>query len=160
MEQSGEWGSFLAPSISSFGYNESKAAEWYPLSKEEVLKRGWQWCDYEQTLPEGLQGIDAARLPEDIKDVPDDLLNYIIQSSKSAKPYRLIPQELALYRKKGLPVPQLHPRERILKLSTVENRHTLYARSCAKCQMKIETTYAPHAPEIVYCARCYLDTVY
>ena len=90
MEKTGEWGSFPSAAISSFGYNESKASEWYPLTKEEVLKRGWQWSDYEQSLPEGLKGIDAERLPEDIKDVPDDILNYTIHAEGSDKPYRLI----------------------------------------------------------------------
>lgn len=160
MQKTGEWGGFPTAAISSFGYNESKASEWYPLSKEEVLKSGWQWSDYEQTFPEGLKGIEADRLPEDIKDVPDDILNYTIHSSESGKPYRLIPQELALYRKKGLPVPRLHPHERILKLSTVQNRHTLYKRNCAKCLKAMETTYSPERPEIVYCEECYLKTVY
>ena len=160
MKKTGEWGGFPTPKISSFGYNESKASEWYPLSKEAVLKRGWQWSDYEQSLPEGLKGIEADRLPEDIKDVPDDILNYTIHSLESGKPYRLIPQELALYRKKGLPVPRFHPHERMLKLSTVQNRHTLYKRTCAKCQKAIETTYSPERSEVVYCEECYLKEVY
>ncbi len=160
MRKTKEWGEFPTPAISSFGYNESKASEWYPLGKTEVLKRGWQWSDYEQSLPEGMKGIDADRLPENITDIPDDILTYTIHSAESDQPFRIIPQELKLYRKKGLPVPRLHPRERMLKLSTVQNRHTLYPRSCAKCQQAIQTTYAPDRPEIVYCEPCYLKTVY
>lgn len=160
MRKAKEYGEFFSPTISSFGYNESKANEWYPMNKEDVLKRGWLWSDFEQSLPHGLKGIDAERLPEDIKTVPDDILNYTIYSEGGGKPFRIIPQELALYRKKGLPLPRLHPNERIVKLSTVQNRHTLYSRSCPKCKKSVETTYSPERPETVYCESCYLEAVY
>jgi hypothetical protein len=160
MRTTGEYGEFFPTSISSFGYNESKAMEWYPLSKEEVLARGWQWSDYEQTLPQDIKGIDAKRLPENIADVPDDILTYVITPENGGKPFRLIPQELALYRKKGLPVPRLHPHDRLLALTNQQNPRALYARTCDKCQKTIETTYSLERPEKVYCEHCYLETVY
>lgn len=160
MRKTGEWGRFLSPAVSSFGYNESKANEWYPLEKKEVLRRGWKWCEYQQASPEEMKGINARDLPEAISDIPDDILHHTILSEKSGKPYRIIPQELALYRRKGLPIPHEHPQERIVQLSTVHNRHTLYERACAKCQTVVQTTYSPDRPECVYCEPCYLKNVY
>lgn len=160
MRKTGEWGRFPTPAISSFGYNESKAFEWYPLDRHAVLARGWQWCDYTPTANESVKGIKAEDLPESIHDIPDDILNHTLLSAKSGKPFRLIPQELSLYRKKGLPIPREHPRERIVQLSSVHNRHTLFDRMCAKCKHAIQTTYGPERSEIVYCEECYLQTVY
>ena len=39
MMQTGEWGEFLPPKLSPFGYNETVAQERYPLTKEEALKQ-------------------------------------------------------------------------------------------------------------------------
>lgn len=38
MRKTGEWGEFFAPSLSPFGYNETIATEYFPLSKEEAIK--------------------------------------------------------------------------------------------------------------------------
>jgi hypothetical protein len=160
MRKTGEWGEFFHPTLSSFGYNETKAADAYPLPKEEALKRGWQWSKTDQSLSPDLKAIEAERLPENIADVPDDILNYVIASEGSRKPFRIIPQELAFYRKRGLPLPHRHPHERLRTLAANENPRTLWNRSCDKCGTGIETTYAPDRPEKVFCESCYLNEVY
>lgn len=160
MKKTGAWGEFFPVEISSFGYNETKAFDTMPLSKEEVLKRGWIWSDYEPPESTDLKTIDASRLPDDITTVPDDILTCVIASEQRGKPFRLIPQELAFYRKKGLPVPHKHPHERLSELQALQNPRILHPRSCAKCRQAIETTYAPDRPETVYCEECYLSTAY
>jgi len=37
MMKTGEWGEFFPASLSPFGYNETVAQEYFPLSREEVL---------------------------------------------------------------------------------------------------------------------------
>ncbi len=160
MKSMGEWGEFFPTTLSSFGYNETKAYESFPMTRNDVLKRGWQWSDIDETPTAGLKVINAERLPDTIKDVPDDILNLVIASEASRKPFRIIPQELAFYRKKNLPLPHLHPHERLRKLALLENPKRLYERTCDKCSTPIETTYAPERPEIVYCEECYLKEVY
>jgi hypothetical protein len=39
MKQTGEWGEFFDTSLSPFGYNETVANEYYPLSEEEATKK-------------------------------------------------------------------------------------------------------------------------
>lgn len=160
MQKEGAWGEFFPPELSSFGYNESKANEWYPMKQQDVLAHGWLWSEYEPALAADLATIDAAELPDAIADVPDDILNYVLRCTVSGKPYRLIPQELAFYRKKGLPVPREAPLERMMALGRRQTSRTLHQRTCAKCKSDIETTYGPDQPEIVYCEKCYLETVY
>ena len=51
MMKTGEWGEFFPSSLSPFGYNETVASEYFPLSKEEALKQGFNWSDYEAPFP-------------------------------------------------------------------------------------------------------------
>ena len=39
MIDTGEWGSFQPASMSLYGYNETVANEYFPLEKEEAIKR-------------------------------------------------------------------------------------------------------------------------
>lgn len=154
-----EWGEFFPTTLSSFGYNETKAFESSPITKAEALKRGWGWKDDDE-LSQSLEMIDAHAVPQDIADVPDQILEAIIKSEVSGKPYRIIPQELSFYRKRGLPIPRLHPHDRLEVLYARENPRILYDRQCAKCSKDIQTTYAPDRPEKVVCEECYLKEVY
>jgi hypothetical protein len=39
MIRDGEWGEFFDPQLSYYGYNETIAMEYHPLTKEEALER-------------------------------------------------------------------------------------------------------------------------
>jgi hypothetical protein len=160
MKETGEYGEFFPVELSAFGYNETKAQEFFPLTRDEVLAKGWNWSDYEAPLPEGLKTIPASRIPGDIKDVPDDILNWAIVCEGSGKPFKIVKKELQFYRLKGLPIPHRSPKQRHLDRVTLQNPRKLYERDCEHCKHKIRTTYAPDRPEKIYCEPCYLDEVY
>ena len=160
MKKTGEWGEFFPTTISSFCYNQTKAMAEFPLSKEGVLQRGWQWSETENPDTSGINAIEADLLPEDINTVPDDMLNYVIKPKNDGKLFRLIPQELNFYRSKGLPIPRMHPNQRQQALLARQNKTKLYSRTCDHCLCDIQTTYSPDAPETVYCDTCYLSEVY
>jgi len=159
MRKTGEWGEFFPPSISGFGYNETMAQSFFPLTKEEALKKGFQWSDFEPIV-EADRTINATELPDDINDIPDDVLNWAICCEKTGKPFRLIPQELNFYRTHNLPMPRHHPDQRHFDRFVYKNPYTMWKRECGKCQKEIQTTYAPDRPETVYCEECYLKEVY
>ncbi|MDD4530179.1 MAG: hypothetical protein PHO80_01340, partial [Candidatus Gracilibacteria bacterium] len=121
MQQIGEWGEFFPPSISPFGYNETVAFENFPLSKEEVIKQGFKWSDYEPPFPKVEKIIPAKLLPKDIKDIPDDILNWAIECEVTKKLFRIIKQELEFYRKHNLPIPKKHPDQRHLDRMNTRN---------------------------------------
>ncbi|MBI5156335.1 hypothetical protein HZA45_03625 [Candidatus Peregrinibacteria bacterium] len=160
MRATSEWGEFFPATLSPFGYNETKAQEWFPLEPEKALARGWKWSDYEQPLPKGIKTIPASQLPPSVADVPDDVLEWAILCEATGKPFRIIPQELAFYRKRGLPLPHRSPQKRHRDRIAKQNPPRLYDRTCAKCTKEIQTTYAPDRPEIVYCETCYLQSIY
>lgn len=160
MVETGEWGEFFPTSLSSCGYNDSRAYDHFPLSQQEAEEKGFLWNSYVSPKVKGAKNIPASRLPDVIAEVPDDVLSWAIECEKDSKPFKLIPQELKFYRDQGLPIPHFCPdcrhQERI---SQINPRH-LYSRKCAKCQSEIQTTYSRDRPEVVYCEECYLSEVY
>ena len=159
----GEWGEFFPPSLSPFGYNETVAMEYYPLTKEEAVSKGFHWSDFEPPPPKVekiLNQDQMKKLPDNIKDIPDDILNWALTCEVTGKPYRIIKQELAFYREHNLPIPRRHPDQRHKDRMNLRNPRKLWNRTCMKCTKPIQTTYSPDRPEIVYCEDCYLKEVY
>ena len=160
MREHGEWGEFFPVTLSPFGYNETVAGEYFPMTREEALAKGFHWSDYEPIVPTVKKTLPADRLPADIADIPDDILNWAILCEVTGKAFRIIPQELEFYRKHKLPIPRRHPDQRHLDRMALQNPRKLYARTCDTCGTKMETTYAPERREIVYCGTCYDREVY
>lgn len=155
MKRSKEFGEFFPTSLSPFGYNESKASEWFPRSKEEVVKRGWQWSDFDPPTTEGLKIISNKELPELIEDVSDDILNCAIRCEVSGKPFRVIAPDLKFYRGRGVSIPKLCAKERQKARIQAENPRVLIERSCEECHSPVQTTYPVNRPEKLLCDRCY-----
>ena len=160
MIENWEWWEFFPLSISPFGYNETIANEYYPLKKSETQKQGFKWSDYEAPFPKVEKTIPAKKLPDQIKDIPDDIINWAVTCEVSWKPFRIIPQELAFYRKHNLPIPKRHPDQRHLDRINMRNPRKLFERSCDKCNKQIQTTYSPNRSEKVYCESCYESEIY
>jgi len=159
MEETGEWGEFFPVNIASFAYNETAAQPQYPLTKEEVVKRGWKWKEIEDKIPNVKKVIPAERLPDKIRDIPDDILNWAIKCQKTERPYKIQKLELDFYRKMNLPVPRFHPEIRHEIRMKKRNPLKLWKRNCAECEVEIETSYSPERAETVLCGKCYLKEI-
>lgn len=160
MKSIGEWGKYFPPQYSPFGYNETLAFEYVPLSKEEALSQGFHWRDNIDQKPNVEKIIPASGVPDAISDIPDDILNWAITCEVSKRPFQLIAQELKFYRDHTLPVPHLHPDERHKRRMELRNTQCLYPRECSKCSEKVDSTYSPDRSEAVYCEKCYLQEIY
>ena len=114
MKQDWVWCEFFPSSLSPFGYNETVANEYFPLTKEEALKKWFNWSDYEAPFPKVEKIIPAEKLPQNIEDIPDDILNWAIECEVTKKPFRIIKPELEFYRKHNLWIPKRHPDQRHL----------------------------------------------
>ena len=160
MKKTWEWWKYLPVSISPFGYNESHAQDYFPLSKKEALEKWFTWSDYEAPFPKVEKTIPADKLPDSIENIPDDILNWAIVCEITGKPFRIIEPELEFYRKHNLPIPKRHPNQRHLDRIKLRNPRKLYERNCDKCEKDIKTTYSPERRETVYCEECYNREVY
>jgi len=150
--------------MSLFGYNESEAQDYTPLTKEQALEQKLNWSDYEAPLPKVDKTIPTEKMSvlDDIKDVPDEIVNWAIECEVSKKLFRIIPKELKFYREHGLPISRRHPDVRHLDRLKLRNPRKLWHQVCDKkgCEVEFETTYAPDRPEKVYCEKCYREEVY
>ena len=197
------YGEFFPPELSPFCYNETIAQEYFPLTKEQALEKGYGWKDPEERNIQITLSHD--QLPDHIKDVSDDIVNHIIgcqhagtaSSAKASeatcneqctKGFKIIPQELAFYRKMNLPLPRLCPNCRHYARLRQRNPLKLWKRRCMcngeivqttqtiqtsqtyrntathrhgqnPCPEEFETSYSPGRQEIVYCEACYQQEV-
>jgi len=159
MQKTGEWGQFFPANISPFGYNETVAQEYFPITKEEALKLDFKWQDYIAPPPEADKKIPADRLPDNIKDIPDDVLNWAIED-ETGIPFKIIPQELRYYRNQNLPVPHRRPDQRHLDRMAKRTPRELFDRTCSKCNAAIQSAYSPDRSEKIYCETCYRKEIY
>lgn len=155
-----KYGEFFPTELCPFGYNESVINDHFPLTKEEIIERGYNYK--EKTDNKYTITLKASDIPDDIKDIDDSILNEVIECAQSGKAFKITPFELQLYKRMNIPIPHLHPDERYKNRLLLRNPMILYPRSCMNegCTNTFETTYAPTRPEIVYCKECYQKEVY
>jgi hypothetical protein len=156
--QAGEWGEFLPTAISCYAYNETVAQEYFPLTKEEALARGWKWRDEDQEEQKYMG--PKTDVPATIGEVTDDICGKILICEVTGRPYKINPQELRFYREMNVPLPRKCFDQRHKERRELRNPRRLWSRQCMNCKKSIETTYSPDRPEKVFCEECYLSTVY
>ncbi len=160
LQKTGELGQFFGPELSAYAYNESVAQDYFPLNEAEAEQLGFTWHEAKKEIPVVKKIIDAAELPDTIDEVPDDIINWAIRCMTTRRPFRIQGAELNFYRKMHIPIPQHHFEIRHAARLSLRNPRHVWQRQCQKCGVSIDTTYSPKRPEIVYCERCYLETVY
>ena len=164
------YGEFFPSELSPFCYNETIAQEYFPLTKEEALNKGYTWKDKEgkkYTID-----IKAEDIPDSIKDVKDDITGKVVEcghkgecNDQCTEAFKIVPQELQFYKRMNLPLPHLCPNCRHYQRLGQRNPLKLWHRQCmcekdhsnhdGRCSNEFETPYSPDRKEIVYCEQCY-----
>lgn len=160
MQANGEWGLFFPAQYSPFGYNESLASEYLPLTKEQADEKGFLWRELHDEALDVQKTIAANQLPDSIDDVPDDILNWAIVCSESGRPYKIVKRELDFYRARGLPIPRLHPDVRYRNRMKLRNARQLRECNCSECSALVTTTYAEDQLQNILCHECYRKELY
>lgn len=144
MTKTNEYGEFFPAKLSPFPYSESVAQEYYPINEQESQK------EYQK---------QTYSIPENINEVPDTICQEILACEITGKNFKILPQELDFYRKNRIPIPKKHPDQRHKDRLNLRNPRKLWQNNCKKCGTEIQTSYSPNRQEIVYCEKCYLETV-
>ena len=160
MTKAQEWGEYFPIETNHYYFNRTVANDYFPLEKGEALRRGYQWKDDLDDIPEMEKTIPGELLPENIQEIPDDVLNWAITCTETNRPFLIVKQELQFYRKFGIGIPPIHSEERARRRLALRNPRKIFNRTCSKCDRVIRSTYSPDRPETVYCEECYLETVY
>ncbi len=149
MRSTGEYGQFFPPALSPMDYNRSEAQVFFPESQTVAEKLGYTWKE------EQVEAFTQTySIPDDIKDVQDDILDAILKCEVTGKKYKIIKQELAAYRKMGVPIPTVSPIARLEKIQSSLTVKEAKAQSCTSCQKTILTVYNPQECRVV-CENCY-----
>jgi hypothetical protein len=88
--------------------------EFFPLTHEEAIQKGFKRSDYEAPFPKAEKTMQANDLP-DITKISDEILTQAIICEKSKKPFRITAQELDFYRRHSIQLPSKHPESRHLQ---------------------------------------------
>lgn len=159
MQSTGEWGHFFPATLSPLAYNATLAGNYFPLTKEEVQARGLKWHEDSDDV-EATKVIDAAQLPDDLSQIPDDVTNWAIKCEQTSRPFRITQQELDFYRQMTIAIPHEHPDVRMSRRQKTLNPPKLWKRNCPECGKEMQTTYTPDREERILCEECYLKEVY
>lgn len=155
MRETGEYGEFFPASLSPYGYNETTANDYYPLTANDAIAQGFQWSRYVAPPPDAKRTLVSCDVPDDIHSTSDQLIDSVILCEVSGKPYRINAQELALYRRLAVPVPTVHPDIRAQARLKMRNSRTLKKTECGSCKSQIVSTR-----EQVLCKDCYHRELY
>lgn len=158
MRETKEWGEFFPAEISLFGYNESLAFSYYPLSRSEALARGWQWCDFEAPV-QSLKTMPSTEIPAHIKDFKNESLDFALECEVTKKPFKITSQELRFYQEHNLPIPRRHPDQRHMDRLMLRNSYGLWDDQCDSCGTQLKSAYAPDSFDKVYCETCYQQEI-
>jgi len=181
-----KYGEFFPTEMSPWAYNETIAQEYFPLTKEEALYQGYRWRDFDAKKYKPT--IAAVDIPSDITKTEDGIPKEILECAHKGecnqgctKAFRIIPDELAFYRKIGVPLPTLCPACRTMERLKLRLGIELYQESCmcggeksndgvytnlgthshgnSNCSNQFKTGYTPNSGDMVYCEQCYQQEV-
>jgi hypothetical protein len=162
-----KYGEFFPLEFSPFGYNETTAQEYFPLSQEKAITSGYNWRQLKERNYQITK--NSEELPDSITEINNSILNEVIACGHEGKceedcmtAFKILPEDLKFYRRMNLPLPRLCSNCRRYQRVKQRNPLKLWHRRCMKegCNNEFETSYAPERPEIIYCEKCFQQEVY
>ncbi len=157
MKAQGVYGDFLPPHTSPFGYNETLAKDFYPLSETEAKTAEYLWQD-QATGIFGKETIALKDMPETIEEVDDSIINAILVDEATGQNFRITAGELEFYRRMHLPLPHRSFETRHQDRMARRNPRKLWKRTTAD-GVEVETTYAPDRKEKILSEAGYQQAV-
>lgn len=178
-----KYGEFFPMEISPMAYNESIAQDYFPVTREIALARGYVWREAEER--KHAITMRASDIPNAIKEVGENVTKDVIECADQGRcthgcagAFRVVPQELEFYRRLSIPLPRFCFNCRHARRLAQRNPMKLWHRKCqcagaksengvytntvthqhhgnGHCTNEFETSYAPERPETVYCEQCY-----
>ena len=168
MKKDGEYGEFFPISLSPFPYNETIAQDYFPLTKEEALSKGFLWRDtatrnYAVTKT-------ATELEDNVNDVGNEILDDVIRcahiqdgeticNERCTTAFRITPQEFEFYKEMNIPLPRVCPNCRHARRIRGRRGMVLHHRTCQKCDKSVESSFGAADPDTIYCESCYNQEV-
>lgn len=174
-----KYGEFFPIEFSPFGYNNTFVNQYFNLTKEEAIQKGYPWIEIEK----GQYFITkkTSELLEDINITDESILKETIECENCKSPYRILEKEFLFYKKESIPIPRRCNECRFKRRISDRLKLQLYKRKCmcngvsditeiyqntikhthgdTPCGEEFKTGYSDESNEIVYCEKCYQQEV-
>lgn len=150
----GEYGEFFPMSLSPFPYNSTIAQLSFPITEKKAAEEGLWWREPQSSEFSG-RTLSKEEVPKNIRDVKDDILNGAVRCEVTGKPFRIIKEELEFYRRQKLPVPIIHPAERLRARFFWVGFLNFTEANCVKCGSKIVGNISKNFDKNILCQSCY-----
>lgn len=140
MIQTKERGEFFPIQDSTYGYNETIAQQYFPLSKDQAKEKNILREDYEYhvNIPENATIIQGNQTEK----AGDDIISKVILSTQSQKPFRIMKKEREFCNTHSIPLPQTHPDERFAQMRASRPSQNLHLRNCSKTNQQMLSIYS------------------
>ena len=158
MKARGEYGKFPPYNMGLGSYNLTVGMMYLPNTNKEMIEKvGGYWEDIVEDVVDGLETKD---LPDNIKDVTDDITTQALVCPMTGWRYNIAQHELEFYRQKNIPLPRVHfdvrTKERVKYLTVIEP----FSATCMYCHKEVTTYYRPEwGYKNIACEECYLKEI-
>jgi hypothetical protein len=158
MKSRREYGKFLPYSMSPAAFNFSNSAFYFPeTKKEDILRLGGYWEDINESH---LSGMPTSDLPDDIKNVPDDVVTRALICPETGWRFNIAQNELTFYRENNIPLPKYHFDVRIRNSLKYLVLLQPYPCKCFYCKKDIMAYYHPDwGYQKIACEECYKQNI-
>ena len=159
MLQDGEYADGLTCEYSLQAYNVTVSSWSYPLPQDAIKKIGGYFQEEVESNAGSLEVISVDSLPDTIEEVTDDILTKAIACKKTGRPFRIVTTELEFYRRRGIPLPTIHPQIRIDGRIKFSDFLKSYLATCHNCKKAIDSIVPESEGFNLYCDACYIKAV-
>ncbi len=158
MKKRVEYGQFLPYSMSAGPFNFSTSYLYFPeTEKEDILKHGGYWEDVNESH---IKGMPTSELPDDIKDVPDEIVTQALICPETGWRFNIAQNELNFYRENNIPLPRLHFDVRTKKALKYLTVLRAYPCKCFYCKKDIMAYYPGEwGYKKIACEECYKQNI-
>src|SRR3989338_9972188 len=78
-----KYGEFFPAELSTFTYNETVAQDYFPLTKEKAIEKGYRWRD--RKINEYKITLQVENLPDSLETTPDSIIDEVINCLHNGK---------------------------------------------------------------------------
>ncbi len=170
MKTDGSYGQFLPPEISPFGYNETLSKEYFPMTRDEAIAKGFRWQE-QNSGTFGKETIIEENIPKTSTGIPNTIISDILACNECGKNFKITQMELDFYKRMNIPLPHKDFECRHQDRMSKRNPRKLWPRSCmcdkekhmnhsgVHCSETFQTSYSTERKETIYCESCYQQEV-
>ena len=159
MKRTGEYGQFFPGTFAANPYEESIAAFYWPLSREEGKKLGFHMKEEEE--PRVMDALDPSAIPDRSGDATEEITKSVFWDDTAKRPFQIQSSDLAFAKELGCPLPNAYYARRLQEnFRLIPFSGELRTSACGKCQKHVETSWPKEYDGRILCEECYLKEVY